>query len=322
MPLQLPGPSQGIPRHDLWRRQYRANRYARHLSRLELNKRLRDLMLNMLTVTPGAKIGLLQMDRVGAELMKKWTHALEEMVCRYGPYPAGFDRDILHSEPFPDFASELAASAAARMRALGLKRGEVLIKLGKRRWMEALHASGSIRLQPGSFYSNPEHNQAVRDDEMTVPLSFMLTREQIIRLVSNPGDVPPDAGEQRLDLQFEATADFWLYCVTRSVEPRLFVDFEADACVVIRDRREFSRRLLRAARDPTGNAETREGRANYVDPLLPHSPKIFVPLSKPFGYAYQDEYRFCWLPRPPRSKVEHVDLELGSLQDISDLVVL
>ncbi|WP_150125395.1 hypothetical protein [Sphingomonas sp. LM7] len=311
-----------VPRRELWRRQYRANRYARHLSRVELNKRLRDLVLNMLTVTPEAKIGLLQMDRVGAELMEKWTHALEEMVQRYGPYPAGFDRDILHSEPFPDFASELAQKAADRMSKLELRKGEVFIKLGKRKYMEALFAAGQLRLQPGSFFSNPDHNQAVRDDEMSLPLSFMLTREQIIRLVQNPEDVPPNVTEQRLDIQFESGADFWLYCVTQSIDPRLFVDFNADACVVIRDRRKFSQRLLDKAKGRLGTTEARQGRANYVDPLLPKSPKIFVPLSKPFGYAYQDEFRFCWLPKPPVKQVGHVDLELGPLEDIAELIIL
>jgi hypothetical protein len=311
-----------IPRSELWRRQYHADCYARHLDRPELNKRLRDLVLNMLTVTPDAKIGLLKKDRVGSELMEKWTHALEEMVFRYGPYPGGFDRDILHSEPFPDFASELARKAATRMSAASLRRGEVLIEYGKRHRMEELQGYGRLRLQPGSFFSRPEHNQAVRDDEMTLPLSFMLTRDQILRLVANPQDVPDDVTERRLDIQFESGADFWLYCVTQSVDPRLFVDFEADACVIIRDRRAFTRRLLAAAKVPTAGAEAREGRANYVDPLLPKSPKVFVPFSKPFGYAYQDEYRYCWLPKPAVAKVDHIDLELGPLGDIAELIAL
>lgn len=35
--------------------------------------------------------------------------------------------------------------------------------------------------------------------------------------------------------------------------------------------------------------------AVYVDPLLPTTPKIFVPVSKPFGYQYQKEYRLYWM---------------------------
>lgn len=311
-----------MPRHELWRKQYRANRYARHLSRPELNKRIRDILLNMLLVTPDAKIGLLGPDLVGAEWMEKWTHVLEEMVCRYGPYPAGFDRDILHSEPFPNFASELAAKGASRISALGLCPGQVFIKYGQRHWMEALVERGSLRLQPGSFFSKPDLNQAVRDDEMSVPVSFMLTREQIVRLVRNPDDVPLDVTEQRLDLAFRSTADFWLYCVTVSIQPRLVVDFEAEACVIIRDRQQFARRLIAAAKAATGAVEVRQARANYVDPLLPKSPKVFAPLAKPFGYTYQHEYRFCWLPKPPRPTVDPIDLEIGSLTDIAELIVL
>ena len=311
-----------MPRHEFWRQAYRRDRYCRHLSRVELTKRIRDIFLNMLTVMPDAKIGLLKLDEVGAEWMEKWTHVLEEMVCRYGPYPAGFDRDILHSEPFPNFASELAGKGASLISALGLQPGQVFIKYGKRTFMEGLVERGALRLQPGSFFSNPAHNQAVRDDEMTVPVSFMLTREQILRLVKNPRDVPADVKEQRLDISFHSRADFWLYCVTESIEPRLVVDFEAEACVVIRDRRDFARRLAAAAANALGPAELRQNKANYVDPLIPKSPKIFAPLAKPFGYTYQAEYRFCWLPNPPVSKVDPIDLELGPLHDIAELVVI
>jgi hypothetical protein len=45
------------PRHVLWRRRYRARRYARHLSQSELNVRIRDIFLNLLHVNAEAKIG-------------------------------------------------------------------------------------------------------------------------------------------------------------------------------------------------------------------------------------------------------------------------
>lgn len=314
--------SQMIPLHEQWRRRYRADPYARHMNRTELNKRIRDIFLNMLRVTPEAKIGTLPVDAQSGIWWEKWTHSLEEMARRHGPYPAGFDRDILHSEPFPDFASELAGKAARRMAALRLRPGSVLLKLGKQSYMETLLEHGRLRLQAASFYSRPELNPAIRDDEMTLPMTFSLTREQLLKIVSNPQDVPADTTEQRVDIEFAASADFWLYCLTRSIEPRLFVDFKADACVVIRKPAEFGRRLRERARSATGNAEARDARVNYVDPLLPKSPKIFVPFSKPFGYTYQDEYRFCWMPKPAVKKLDPVDIEIGSIEDIAELIVL
>jgi hypothetical protein len=122
-----------IPRHEFWRRQYRDRRYARHLSQPELNRRVRDIFLNLLRLTPEAKIGLPALEDKLAVWMEKWTHVLEEMQLRHGPYPAGFTRDTLHSEAFPNFASELAAKAATTLFARGLKKGETFIKFGKPR---------------------------------------------------------------------------------------------------------------------------------------------------------------------------------------------
>ncbi|TGS19043.1 hypothetical protein EN852_001585 [Mesorhizobium sp. M2E.F.Ca.ET.209.01.1.1] len=188
--------------------------------------------------------------------------------------------------------------------------------------MEDLFNLGKLRLQPASFFSRPELNQAVRDDELSLPLSFSLTKQQLKALVANPQDVPESVSEHRLDIEFSSSADFWMYCVTQSVEPRLVVDFEAEACVLVRHRDEFRKRLIESARDATSNATMREGAAIYVDPLLPKTPKIFVPLSKPFGYSYQDEYRFCWLPEPANPRLGPLDICIGSIDDIAELIVL
>jgi hypothetical protein len=37
--------SEFLPRHIMWLRQYDGRRYARHLSQIELNKRIRGLLL-------------------------------------------------------------------------------------------------------------------------------------------------------------------------------------------------------------------------------------------------------------------------------------
>ena len=310
----------GIPRHEVWKRAYRANRYCRHLSQQELNQRIRDVFVNNLRLTPQGKIGLPPMDIEGIKGMELWTHVLEEMVLRYGPYPNGFTRDILHSDPFPDFVGELGKKASQVLASKGLKEGDVFIKFGKAMHMASLYERGDMRIQAASYYATPDHNGAIRDDELTLPLS--LTRDDVVKLVLNPQEVPADLNEHRLDIKYDADTDYWLYCVTTTVEPRLFVDFQADACVIINDKGRFRQLLTQQNEIGFSDVTFQEGDAIYVDPLLPKTAVIDVPMSKHFRYEYQKEYRFVWKPRQPSVALPYVDISLGSLESFAELVVL
>ncbi|MCU1219839.1 MAG: hypothetical protein JWN42_1036 [Candidatus Angelobacter sp.] len=189
--------------------------------------------------------------------------------------------------------------------------------------MESLFEIGALRIQPASFFFEKDHIGAVRDDELTLDLSFALSREDIVKLVINPQEVPQNIKEHRFDVKLSSTTDYWLYCVANSIKPRLFVDFNADACVIIRDRQKFTRMLREATADKLPGAAMREGHAIYIDPLLPKSATdIFIPLCKHFRYTYQHEYRFCWLSSSHAKKLTHVDIEIGSLKDMAELVIL
>jgi hypothetical protein len=310
------------PREIVWRRQYTAQRYARHLSQIELNRRIRDIVLNLMYLNVDATIDAGPVTDARAIWTEKWAHMLVEMEFRHGPYPAGFTPEILHSEPFPNFASDLAAKAAKRMSSLGLKQGEVLIKFGTIKNMERLHDKGALRIQPATFFAKTDHNGAVRDDELTIKVSLALSRNDIVKVVRNPQDVPEDAPDQRFDATFKAPTDYWLYCMTMSVESRLFVDFKAESCVIVRNRQKFSQMIREATATALPYATIHAGPALYIDPLLPVTARIFVPFAKPFGYTYQNEYRFCWMPPSPAKTLAHIDLEIGSLKEFSELVVL
>lgn len=309
------------PRHIQMRRQYDRHRYARHLSQAELDRRIRDILLNLLVLTQEARVGLPPINDRSAVWMEKWTHVLEEMQLRHGPFPAGFTRNILHSEPFPNLVSALAQKAAESFREKALVPGSVLIKYGQRKYMEELFYQGRLRIQPASYYTRKDLNGAVRDDERRLPLSFALARDDIQKIVLNPQDVPQVIHDHRVDVVFQSPADYWMYCLTESVEPRLFVDFEADTCVIVRNRQQLADRLRRAD-EILGPARCQVGPVEYVDPLLPKRAEIFLPMAKHFGYTYQAEYRFCWFPVDPVPELKHVDLTLGSLEEIAHLITL
>jgi hypothetical protein len=312
--------TRSMPRHEAWRLAYREHRYCQHLSRQELNRRVRDVFLRMLTLTPEAKIGVLGVDPEGIRWMELWTHVLEEMALRFGPYPSGFTREILHNEPFPDFAGELAARAASRLE--HLRGTNVAIKFGKPEHMQALYEHGALRIQAASFYRRPDHNGAIRDDELALDISLHLDRETILKIVSNPQDVPAAQLSQRIDVSFASKTDYWLYCVTTAVAPRLFVDFEAHACVVIKDLRRFTHAMRQVVAPKVGRAQLKSGAVVYVDPVLPQTGMIDVPMSKHFRYSHQQEHRFVWLPNEPAHSLPHLDVELGSLEEYAELISL
>lgn len=205
---------QPLPRYIVWQRQYNNRRYMRHLSQPELNMRIRDIFLNHIRLTEDAKIGVPSINDDFAIWIEKWAHVWEEMRLRHGPFPSGVTREIFHSEPFPDFASELAEKAARKMSSLGLRKGDVFIKFGQRVHMEALHERGALRIQPAHFFSNKAHTGAVRDEELALAMSMALSRDDVVNLVKNPQDVPPNAPDQRADIKITWPTDYWLYCVT------------------------------------------------------------------------------------------------------------
>jgi hypothetical protein len=309
------------PRHEFWRASYRDDRYMRGLTQLELNRRFRDLVRNLVIITSDGKIGLPPLSPGGADWAQLITHTLEEFRLTYGPYPAGFTGEVHREEKFPDFAGALAQKATSVLAARGLKSRDVFLRFGKPEHMTSLFEEGRLRVQPASEYSKPDHNGAVRDDELSLEVSLYVTRDTIRQVVKNPQDVAEDLEWRRLDFRFSRPSDFWLYCVSSSVESRLFVDFEASACVIIRDREEFRQRLLRAGAAAFPGARARDGNAVYIDPLQPRSARIDVPMSKHFKYAYQLEHRFIW-EAPNTAPLVPLDLELGSLKDIAELVLL
>lgn len=313
----------GRPRYEMWQRGYNENRFLRHLSEAELQQRVRDVMLNMLSLTPGAKIGVGSPDDPEAQrFLLRWTQVLQEMRLRYGPYPNGFTNGFIREEPLPDFVGELGRKAAGVYTRLGLDPHNTLIKYGKPQYMAALLSQGQARIQPASFFKANHLNGAVRDDELNLALSMVISREDVVPLVQNPQDVPNDAGDQVFHARYQALGDYWLYCVTQSLEPRLFVDFDAYACVIIKNKKAFTNRLQRAAAAKMMAHTSAYGPAVYIDPHQPDTARIDMPFAKHFRYSYQREYRVAWLPNAPTPTLAPVDVVMGPLDDIATLVEL
>ena len=324
-----------------WARAYSENRYLRFESRHELNQRYQDLLKNLTILTAVGAVDLTE-DQHWHRLFRD---VVGEMFKRGQPPVAeNLDPTVQKAILFPD--EDLCMRAAKAVSAIRAPRDH-LIKYGKLEDMRRLYRSGQVYMNSASFYDQPErHNQAVYDKERVSVYKGAVIHEsrktyvQRERFHANPLIVTkpgydfvsmisvPDATDQDVVvLEIGTTHDFWLYCMSDTLMPRLFCDFEAEACVVI-DRREFVRRMeeqWRRSMSTVGNLAF--GPVQYNDPLGAFGEGAWRSrqtnfFTKTFRYAYQSEFRFVGLPTPQRESLTHIELELGSLDDIGALVVL
>lgn len=113
------------------------------------------------------------------------------------------------------------------------------------------------------------------------------------------------------------------------LDPRLFADFNANACVIIK-KRPFVERLTYLARFVLRGVKMEFGAVDYVDPLgafssgnrLTTVTSIPLYMTKLFRYAYQNEIRFVCIPNHPEENLKPAIIEIGSISDIAELIAL
>ncbi|VXC60440.1 conserved hypothetical protein [Pseudomonas sp. 8Z] len=303
-----------IPRHELWRRQYRENPYIRHLSALELEERFKDI-LNILTIlTPDGKIGVGVGKNLNNEMWAKCTHVLTEMEDRYGPFPNGFtngfikDANMVH----PTFPNPPKSKLAIEL-AGGIVSGRIY-KFSKKKYIDEMFSFGKFRVAPASYYSDPSLNVAIRDDELVFNGSIFSGLKGIVK----PGEAVPSYG--RIEYSVKARTNYYVTCFASNYTYREFSDFDADSCLVIKKPRAFTDRLIRVGNQAFSGYEGFAGSVKYLDPILCDPRRIDVNFAKHFKYAYQNEYRIIWAPREPVSELQPIYLEIGPLDDIAEII--
>lgn len=302
--------------HLRWREQYRRERYMEHLKIEELRQRAGDVMTNLEELTPEGKIGAVAFDGEGRVWGEKWTHVLEEFQLRFGPYPAGWSEDVLAHVQHPKvryarLPSEYLALASRR---------DVLLKFGKRAHMESLFEQGQIRIAPASGYQDPSLNPAVHDDELSfesiAPPGFT------VAVSTKPeGLFVPVGGMRELRMKSTSPTDYFVYCMSFSAQPRLFGDFEADACVVFTNPNEFVARVATAVQPVLPGYAHAHGKVSYADPHFYHGRPV-IAMTKHFRFAYQREFRLIWVPPATRMELTPFCITVGGLKEIARLITL
>ena len=341
-PLSDPVFRKHFDKAEDWTREYSANRYLRFETRRELNQRYQALMTNITILTDAGAV-----DLTNAEHWHSlFRHVVAEMfMLGQPPVHHNFDPSVRKAILFPDEGlCTRAANAVSRYP----MRGNLVVKYGRAEYMRPLYELGHVYMQPASYFDRPhEHNQAVYDQETishykgamvrqsergtylraqsvyAEPDTFLDPDHDFIHIFEAP-DVTRD---EFIHFGLEIDSGFWLYCMSDTMMPRMFSDFTADACVVL-DRREFIARLRSAwQRLVPAKGELGFGPVIYDDPVgayanLAVRQGVTNYFTKTFRYTYQREFRFAGMPKPPDETREPLNLYLGSLDDIGELIVL
>lgn len=280
--------STSVSRHEVWRLQYRQRPYLRDASDDALAQRLKDVMNNLSTLTPEGKIGVLPVGTDGIRWMTLFTHVHEEYVSRgsFSPNLA----DVTFPKPT---APNLPKSILSLRKVEIPKPGKALIKLGKRVHMQELYEFGRIRIAPARSYSDPSLNYAIGDDELNL-VRVMPGAEVTITFLDKQTGEPRSAkpiGDVTNTITLET--NYYVYCMTHTLNYRLFDDFESEACVIVRDAEKFSIRLLNAMQEKLPNWVDWNQSVQYIDPYLHPKGGFGFSIFQTFSILVSARISFC-----------------------------
>ena len=279
-----------IKRQELWELQYGGNRYMETLSIEELDCRFGDVVSNTTTLDDEGKLAF----GTSHEWLESLTHVFFEYRLRgIGVPPA----DKIQNNLLVPKREGLELSLDVKKQfAKGYPTEFTLFKYGRLNHLELLLNEGKMRLFPASSYSDPSLNPSVQDDELN-----------FTKIIKNKR------------IRYTSDTDFYCFCSAWLPNNRLVADFEADCIVVIHKPHEFFLRLRSSFRNKDWIASF--NKVTYIDPLLMGENDHIesIAFTKHFRYAYQFEHRFIMYPPSYEKKLEYVDLELGSINDIAKI---
>lgn len=311
-----------MKRHEFWRQQYRLRRYMEHLKEDDLQRRAKEIINNLTLLNEESKISPLPLSIKTEKWMILWTHVLEEFVIRFGPYPAGFTTGSMKDVKIPDPRSPLAPKAANAVKTTSFPRGDYLFKYGKSKYLKQALNEKNIRISPVSSYNDPSLNPAIRDEELELSIYPSPSELKIKAYDGKTGKYKSDIHPENFVYTARSKTNYYVYCLSLSFAPRLFLDFNAGACLVIRKPGEFIEMILSIFEGKmkgwTGSSE----KVFYIDPLNCPTADIDIFSSKHFRYAYQREYRLIWLPPDPKQALDYVMLEVPDINEYCYLVDL
>ena len=312
-----------IARHEAWRLDYRANRYLRDLTDLDVLARAGHIATNLLTHSSDGRLAVKPLD-ADSTWMQRYTHVLEELVIRCID---SRNQEIVNAMNSPIPKSPKVIKALKKLANRNWPK-PIIAKFGKREYTSELLLYGRGRISLASTYNDTSLGYARADDESHVtgcidPSNahrFMVGIQEGNGIQGFDVDVPYLGS---VSVEVSAKTPFYICCLAEAIDPRLFDDFsDADSCVIITDPDHFKRRLVATIAEQLPGWRSLSGAIVYFDPFFCRAHNMVPHFWKHFRYSYQKEHRLVWHPPTIHNGSapvpDHIYFDLGPLTNCAE----
>ena len=169
--------------------------------------------------------------------------------------------------------------------------GSYILKFGQRQHVEEMLSKGRFRVAPAAWYNDPSLNPALRDNELVAQVFFPRGSRLSVKIEGEYQEIPGIVGPLCHNRHCE---NFYVFCAAGRFDPRLFDEFQADACLLVRDLQDFGLALIRGCASVAGMTQAAHGSVHYLDPLHPDEAVHLVEMTNDFRYEYLKEWRIAW----------------------------
>ena len=248
---------------DLWRQQYRVRRYLEFCTHDQLMDRYQVIMHNFFVYSPDGKVR----PTAGSS---EWSEVMAHLMMEYALRAQAMPTDVKGGMFNPKrYSIARIKTAAALFDKTACTPGTYLLKFGKLKYLRPLLEVGSLRVAPASLYDDKSLNFSVRDTE----LQFTQT------LVGGTFRTPPNGNEAapmdqwaemphigHATMTTSSETNFYIACFGASYEYGLFDDFDANACLVIKDVSRFSKSMAERVAEALPGWRMSSKPVDYRDP--------------------------------------------------------
>lgn len=312
-----------LARHDWWRYSYYKQPYLLLEDNETIIERFTDVFTNSLEISDEGKISVTPMVQDDQRLAQLFTELIEETNWR----------GVLNQDSM-SIAREQIQSYFENGTPIGVQLFEGieesenhnwLLKFSKKKYVQEMYTHGRFRISPASEYAKGSHIRAVKDLE-----TVRSYRLKAISEILKDNDNFEFQGEKFhiengvVPVEF-VMSDYFLFCTCKEISRRMPTDFESNAVLIIKDKKEFIARLETELLISYPDWEFLEGDVYYYDPYHDLPTDRNQEFYKHLSYTYQKEHRCIIRPKKPEDYIETLEpffIELGSLSDISEMLYI